>query len=163
MTAVRPRFSIAAFDEAQLSRLLPELSELWRASWQEAMPEIDFAARIGWFEQHMGSLLADGAVGRIAVEESNSRLLGFLTLNLRTGYLDQLAVLPQAKKMGIADALLAAARLLSPHGIDLVVNLENPRALRFYEQRGFIRTGSGSNPSSGRPTIALSWRPDTGE
>jgi putative acetyltransferase len=151
-----PRFDVVELSEAHL----PDLTDLWRASWQETMPEIDFEARIGWFQQHMKRLIGDGAVGRLALDRHGSEPLGFLMVHPKTGYLDQLAVSPDAKGKGVADALLAEARTLCPQGIELAVNTENPRALRFYERNGFTRTGGGTNPNSGRPTLSLSWRPD---
>jgi putative acetyltransferase len=155
---VAPGFEIIDLNEAHL----PALTELWRASWQETMPDIDFDRRIGWFEAHLKRLLAEGATGRVAVANPGSELLGFLMLHQGTGYLDQLALAPEAKGKGVADALLDAAKALCPKGIDLAVNAENLRALRFYERNGFKRTGTGTNRMSGRPTVSLSWRPEGG-
>jgi len=54
---------------------------------------------------------------------------------------------------------MAEARRLSPLGLDLKVNADNARAIRFYEKHGFAVTGEEANPRSGAPIYAMSWRP----
>ena len=73
--------------------------------------------------------------------------------------LDQLVVAPEAWGLGVAEALLAQARRLSPSGLDLHVNQDNARAIRFYEKHGFVVTGADLNPRSGAPLHKMSWRP----
>ena len=60
---------------------------------------------------------------------------------------------------GIALALLDEAKLLSPHGIDLLVNKDNARAIRFYEKHGFAYAGEDKNPVSGKPVNRMRWAP----
>jgi putative acetyltransferase len=43
--------------------------------------------------------------------------------------------------------------------VQLDVNAENHRAIRFYERNGFLKTGVGANPLSGRDTVKMEWRP----
>ena len=158
------------------------LVDLWVASWQEAMPDIDFSARRDWLEDHIVGLEAKGFVTicaeehfpanqerfRVAkmrpdkVEEHfpGRRLLGFVTLDPATGWVDQLAVAPSAKGGGAALLLLDEARRLAPRGLSLDVNVDNPRALRFYEREGFTRIGEGVNPHSGLATLRLLRRGD---
>jgi putative acetyltransferase len=88
----------------------------------------------------------------------DARPAGFLTLDPASGEIDQLAVAPAHWGSGVADALLAQARALSPQGLSLTVNEANPRAIRFYERQGFCRTGTGVNPASGLPVIRMRWR-----
>jgi putative acetyltransferase len=83
------------------------------------------------------------------------QLLGFVTFDPATAYLDQLAVAPEAKGSGAASLLLNEARRLSPDGLTLDVNQDNPRALRFYEREGFEKIGEGTNPRSGLKTWRL--------
>ncbi|MGQ0444929.1 MAG: GNAT family N-acetyltransferase [Beijerinckiaceae bacterium] len=132
------------------------LAELWIASWREAMPDIDFAARRAWFRDHLRALEAAGAV-TICACDSSDRLLGFVTLNPATAYLDQLAVAPEAKGTGAGKHLLDEARRLSPNGLVLDVNQANARALAFYAREGFAKTGEGVNPRSGLKTWRLHW------
>jgi putative acetyltransferase len=132
------------------------LADLWMASWREAMPDIDFAARRPWFLDHLRALEADGAITICAFNGLN-RLLGFVTFDPTRAYLDQLAVAPEAKGTGAAKLLLNEARRLSPNGLVLDVNQDNARALAFYAREGFAKTAEGVNPRSGLKTQRLRW------
>ena len=70
-----------------------------------------------------------------------------------------IVVAPEHWGSGVAKVLLDAARQLSPSGLDLDVNTDNARAIRFYEKCGFSRSGAGVNPISGKPVHRMSWRP----
>ncbi len=133
---------------------LASLAELWVTSWQETMPAIDFLARRPWFLDHLRKLEAAGAITLCAFDGLD-RLLGFVTFDPATAYLDQLAVAPEAKGSGAASLLLNEARRLSLDGLTLDVNQDNPRALRFYEREGFERIGEGTNSRSGLKTWRL--------
>ncbi len=133
---------------------LANLAELWVTSWQETMPAIDFLARRPWFLDHLRKLEAAGAITLCAFDGLD-RLLGFVTFDPATAYLDQLAVAPEAKGSGAASLLLNEARRLSLDGLTLDVNQDNPRALRFYEREGFERIGEGTNSRSGLKTWRL--------
>jgi putative acetyltransferase len=122
------------------------------------MPQIDFEARRAWFVEHLARLIRAGAV-TICAADGPGTLLGFITIAPATGEVDQLCVAPSAQGRGVAQALMARARDLSPSGLSLSVNQDNPRALRFYERQGFVRTGEGVNARSGLPTYALRWTP----
>ncbi len=132
------------------------LADLWIASWREAMPDIDFAARRPWFLDHLRALEAGGAITVCAFDGLN-RLLGFVTIDPATAYLDQLAIAPEAKGTGAAKLLLNEARRLSPNELVLEVNQDNARALAFYAREGFARTAEGVNPRSGLKTLRLRW------
>ena len=66
---------------------------------------------------------------------------------------------PDAWGSGLARALLDEARRISPAGLGLHVNQNNPRAVRFYEREGFVRVGEGLNPRSGLPIWEYRWTP----
>ena len=68
-------------------------------------------------------------------------------------------VAPEAWGSGLARALLDEAKRLSPAGIDLLVNKDNARAIRFYEKHGFAYAGDDKNPVSGIAVNRMSWRP----
>ena len=55
-------------------------------------------------------------------------------------------------------ALLDEAKRLSPKGIELLVNKDNLRAIRFYEKHGFAYAGEDKNPVSGLPVNRMAWR-----
>jgi putative acetyltransferase len=131
--------------------------DLWRRSWQAAYPDIDFAARIPWWRQRWRDELVGRAV--IVIAEHANAMLGFVTVDTASGYLDQIVVAPEMRGSGTADALLAEAKRLSPGGLTLHVNQDNARAIRFYEKHGFVRAGEDINPVSGRPIYALRWAP----
>lgn len=148
---------------------MPVLSALWVESWQEAMPEIDFEARRGWICHRIGTLIDDGAAIEIATAPpdgttagAGGEVLGFVTVDPRTGYVDQLVVHPDHWGEGIALALVDAARRHSPQRLSLDVNEENVRAVRFYEKTGFAVVSHGVNPISGRPTQRMEWQAPAG-
>jgi putative acetyltransferase len=133
---------------------LSSLAKLWLASWQEAMPAIDFSVRLQWFLAHLRTLEAKGFITVCAIDGSDS-VIGFVSIDPSTAYLDQLAVAPAAKGSGVARILLDEARRISPQGIVLDVNEDNDRALAFYKREGFEKIAEGVNPLSGLKTVRL--------
>jgi putative acetyltransferase len=131
--------------------------ELWRRTWQQHYPHLDFAARVDWWRERWCNELVPTVT--ITVAEADSELLGFVTVDPQTGYLDQIVVAPETWGAQVAPALMAEAKRLSPCGLDLKVNADNSRAIRFYEKNGFAITGDDVNPLSGAPIRKMSWRP----
>jgi putative acetyltransferase len=86
-------------------------------------------------------------------------MVGFVAVDPRTLYLDQIVVAPECWGTGVGAALVAHAKRLSPDGLDLDVNTDNARAISFYAKHGFSISGAGVNPLSGRPIHCMSWRP----
>ncbi len=127
------------------------------ADWQTAYPHIDFAARLHWWRERWRNELVPSA--DIAVAESDGVIVGFVTVDPHTRYLDQIVVAPQRWGTGVGALLIAEAKRLSPAGLDLDVNTDNARAVRFYHKQGFAIKGAGANPISGRPVHRMSWRP----
>jgi putative acetyltransferase len=131
--------------------------ELWRRTWQQAYPQIDFTARLDWWRQRWRDELVPAAT--ITVAEADAKMVGFVTVDPRTFDLDQIVVAPEAWGMGIATALMAEAKRISPAGLDLHVNTDNARAISFYEKHGFVISGEAINWRSGAPVHKMSWRP----
>jgi putative acetyltransferase len=131
--------------------------ELWHRTWQYHFPHIDFAARESWWRERWRQELVP--VSNIVIAEQDGKLTGFVTIDLKTRYLDQIVVTPEAWGHGTAAALLDEAKRLSPQGIDLLVNKDNLRAIRFYEKHGFANNGEGANPVSGKIVNKMKWRP----
>jgi len=150
------RARIRARSDSDWSALL----DLWVASWRVTFPDIDFDARRDWLTQQIVRLEANGARTLCLIELPTAALAGFVIIDPATGWLDQICVDPACSGKGYGEGLLRAARELSPRLIQLDVNLENVRAIRFYERNGFIKTGAGKNPLSGRSTIKMEWRPN---
>lgn len=138
---------------------LPEVTDLWVASWQRTLPSIDFEARRPWLVDHLDAATAKGAAVRVAMTATGD-VGGFVLIDPATGYLDQIAVHPDLWGAGIAEALIEEARRLSPEKIVLDVNADNPRAVAFYVRQGFREIGRGTNPRSGLATLKLEWRRD---
>jgi putative acetyltransferase len=130
---------------------------LWRRAWDAAMPEIDFGARIdGWRKRWIEELVPRNS---IIVAEAGG-IVGFVVIEAKSGYLDQIVVRPESWGGEVAKTLLDEAKHLAAAGITLDVNQSNARAIRFYEREGFVRAGEGVNPLSGKPTFRYAWRPD---
>jgi putative acetyltransferase len=129
--------------------------ELWRATWQQAYPSIDFTARVAWWrERWRNDLVANAA---IIVAEQADALIGFVTID-GTGYLDQLVVGPDHWGSPLATSLVDEAKRLSPNGVTLLVNKDNTRAIRFYARNGFVQAGEDVNPTSGRAVLKMRWK-----
>lgn len=149
MTAVVLRPYMQADEDAAI--------ELWRSAWQRHYPHIDFAQRVDWWRARWRDELAPTVT--ISVAESHGKMVGFVTVDPKNGYLDQIVVAPEAWGSDIANLLMAEARRISPNGLDLKVNADNARAIRFYEKHGFRKTGEDVNPRSGAPIYLMRWRP----
>lgn len=109
------------------------------------MPAIDFAARRPWILQRLLTWPTNGLFAEAD---------GFLLLDRPAATIDQLVVAPAAKGGPTAHALLGAARRAIAGEVTLVVNADNPRAIRFYEREGFRIEAPDRNAWSGLPT----WR-----
>lgn len=130
---------------------------LWLRAWQAAYPRIDFSERIDWWRKRWRNELLPSA--EIAIAQRETALIGFVTVDPRTLYLDQLVVAPEHWGSGVGGALIDEAKRLSPSGLDLGVNTDNARAIRFYQKHGFSVSGAGVNPISGEAIHRMSWRP----
>lgn len=115
------------------------------------MPEIDFAARADWLRERLAAHRAAGVLILCAVDARDAPL-GFVTVDPASGHVDQLAVALRCFGQGVATELIAAARGLSPTGLGLEVNQENPRAVRFYEREGFVVVGESTTGANRRKT-----------
>jgi len=133
--------------------------ELWRRTWAHHFPQIDFNARVAWWRERWRQELVP--VAHVVIAEQSGKLVGFVTVDPKTMYLDQIVVAPEAWGSGVADALLQEAIRLSPEGLDLLVNKDNARAIHFYEKHGFAYAGEDKNPVSGKPVNRMSWRPQS--
>jgi putative acetyltransferase len=130
---------------------------LWLRSWQAAYPALDFAARLDWWRRRWRDELLPAAV--VTIAEADGAVIGFVTVDPRTRYLDQIVVAPECWGTGIGSALIAEAKRISPSGLDLDVNTDNARAIRFYGNQGFGISGAGVNTISGKPVHRMCWRP----
>jgi putative acetyltransferase len=153
VTAKKPGVSLRHYADADEAAAI----ELWRRTWQAAYPGIDFAARLEWWRGRWRGELVPSA--EIVLAVAGDELAGFVTVDPRTGYLDQIVVAPERWGSDTAALLLAEAKRISPAGLDLDVNTDNDRAIRFYTKQGFVVSSAGTNPISGKPVQRMSWRP----
>lgn len=130
--------------------------ELWRRTWAQHYPHIDFNARVGWWRERWRQDLLP--VARVVMALKDEALVGFVTVDPKTRYLDQIVVAPEHWGSGIAPVLLDEAKRLSPDGLELLVNKDNIRAIRFYEKHGFEYAGEDKNPVSGIAVNRMTWR-----
>jgi putative acetyltransferase len=130
---------------------------LWLRTWQAAYPELDFAARLDWWRERWRNELVPSA--DIVIAQAAGEVIGFVTVDPSTFYLDQIVVAPERWASGIGAALIAVAKQLSPTGLDLDVNTDNARAIRFYHRQGFSIAGASINSVSGKPVHRMHWRP----
>lgn len=144
-------YDAAADEEAALA--------LWLRTWQKTYPDIDFAARFDWWRKQWRDHLVPNAT--IVVADAVEQMVGFITVDRRTPYVDQLVVAPEFWGIGVATKLVAEAKRLSPAGLHLDVNTDNSRAIAFYEKEGFVITGNGVNAFSGRPVHYMNWQPSS--
>ena len=131
--------------------------ELWRRTWAHHFPHIDFNARVAWWRERWRQELVP--VAHVVVAEIDGQLAGFVTVDSDTMYLDQIVVAPEHWGSDVSSALLDEAKRLSQNGLDLLVNKDNVRAIRFYERNGFSYTGEDKNPISGIAVNRMRWRP----
>ena len=132
-------------------------NDLWLRTWQAAYPQINFAERLDWWRQRWRNELVPGC--EITIAEADDEMIGFVTVDPKTGYLDQLVVAPASWRSGVGAALIDAAKRVSPLRLDLDVNTDNARAIGFYRRQGFSIAGAGVNSISGKPVHRMSWRP----
>ena len=131
--------------------------ELWRRTWAQHYPHIDFNARVAWWRERWRQELIP--VAHVTLAEIDGTFAGFVTVDDKTMYLDQIVVAPEFWGSDVARTLVGEAKRLSPHGLDLLVNKDNARAIRFYEKHGFAYAGEDRNPVSGIAVNRMAWRP----
>ena len=131
--------------------------ELWRRTWQQHYPHLDFTKRLAWWRERWRSELVP--VAKIVMADIDGALAGFVTVDSAKKYLDQIVVAPEHWGSDIAQKLLDEAKRLSPRGLELLVNKDNARAIRFYEKHGFAHAGEDKNPVSGIAVNRMGWQP----
>ena len=130
--------------------------ELWRRTWQAHYPHIDFSARVDWWRKRWRNEIVPSAT--IMVAHDGQPIVGFVTVDPTTGYLDQFVVAPERWGTELAAALVAAAKRISPTRLALHVNQDNVRAIRFYQKHGFVIGDTDVNPHSKAPIYLMTWQ-----
>jgi putative acetyltransferase len=149
----QPSFNLRPYTEADEAAAIA----LWQRTWQQHYPQIDFAKRVEWWRSRWRNELVPTSTISVAV--SDDQMVGFVTVNPQTGYLDQIVVAPEAWGSEVASMLMVAARRVSPQLLELQVNADNGRAIRFYQKQGFVDVGEAVNEISGALLRIMRWRP----
>ena len=127
--------------------------ELWRLTWQQAYPSIDFTARVPWWRERWRNELVPNA--SIIVAEQADTLVGFVTID-GSGYLDQLVVRPDHWGSKLATALVDEAKRLSPRRRYVRGQQgQRPRHPLLRAQRLWACRREDVNPTSGRPVLRM--------
>jgi len=132
-----------------------ETVALWISVWQAVYPEIDYASQSDAMRQRWREEIVPPAIVTLAVTDG---IVGLITVEPASGYVDQLSVAPQMWGSGVAPTLIEDARQLSPALLELRVNQDNARAIRFYEKHGFEKIAEGFNARIGKPNFTMRWR-----
>ena len=116
---------------------------------EEQLYEIEALERrcfsVPWTREMLQSQLGPGHVFLAAVE--NGRVAGYVGMMtvLDEGYISNVAVEPEKRRCGIADALLRElerrARAMDLSFMTLEVRQSNAPAIALYEKHGFLRVG----------------------
>jgi ribosomal protein S18 acetylase RimI-like enzyme len=99
---------------------------------------------------------------RVWLAERDGQALGFAALE-DGELLDQLYLLPDARRQGIGTLLLDEVRRHSPDGLSLHVFRQNTDARAFYESHGFTvtETNDGSANMENLPQLTYRWTPSS--
>jgi putative acetyltransferase len=133
------------------------LVALWIEAWALTLPQIRFDEREPFIRERLRDYTLPPRRARIACH-AGGQPLGFFLIDTGAHELEQIVVAPEFWGKGIAEAMLADARQISPERIVLTVNRDNPRAVAFYRRQGFVETGGSISPRSGLPLLHMEWR-----
>lgn len=136
-----------------------DIIQLWRRAWQKATPRINFEKRFEDQQKYWKTkILSEAPKTMTIVAEWRGDVVGFMTIDWETGYLDQLVVASEFWRSSVGELLLSEAKWLSPTGVDLNVDPNNSHAVRFFEKHKFVKTGDVRNGLDG-PIQNMQWRP----
>ncbi len=96
---------------------------------------------------------------RVWVAEQDGQVVGYAALE--GDLLDQLYLLPEARRQGIGTALLDEVKRASPGGVRLWVFQANVDAQAFYRRHGFrvVEQTDGSDNMEKLPDCLMAWAP----
>ena len=106
---------------------------------------------VPWTRDQLCSQLHDAQHECIAALDGEDNVLGYVGMMcvLDEGYISNVAVAPEARRQGIADALIARLEeicgMLALSFVSLEVRAGNAPAIALYEKHGFRRVGLRKN------------------
>lgn len=104
-----------------------------------------------WTREQLKSQLRDDRHEFIAALDDENRVLGYVGMMyvLDEGYISNVAVAPESRRLGVADALIGdlmrRAEGLGLAFVTLEVRCGNAAAISLYEKHGFIPVGRRKN------------------
>ncbi|MFZ4842966.1 acetyltransferase [Mycetocola saprophilus] len=134
------------------SREYPALMSVWHSA-VTATHDFLTPEDIEFYRERIESVYLDAVTLTVATIDDVP--VGFS--GLAEGSLEMLFVHDDARGSGVGSALLAAAAAAHPD-LTIDVNEQNPRALGFYQSRGFAVVGRSELDGDGRPFPLLHLR-----
>ena len=136
------------------------LATLWHASWRSTDVQASTQITASDLRQRVDQELAAG--WDVFVAEHGGALLGFMALNRADHCLDQLFIVPHAKRLGIGTLLFSLAKTAMPKGFWLRTAADNKEACAFYEAVGMTLDRIEPHPRHGHQTavyvVGEPWR-----
>ena len=134
----------------------PAIAEIHLAARRQAMPYLRLAHTDDETRDYFARVVCDRPCAWWVVRH-RGEVAAYMLINGED--LDHLYVAPAFQGLGFGSALLAKAKVLSPHRIELWTFQRNARARAFYEARGFHagRQTDGKN-EEGEPDVQYEWR-----
>lgn len=88
----------------------------------------------------------------------DEQVVAYLAMNGR--YVDRIYVDPDVWRKGWGERLIAHAKSISPHRLELHTHQENHAACRLYEKHGFLAVKLGTSPAPEcAPDVEYRWSP----
>ena len=147
--------------EAELADL-PALWQVIQVAYAEFLGKLDPPS--GAFQETLASLTKKlalgGAIKAVTAGDATQEIVGCIFYELRQGelYLGRLAVLPNYRRRGIAQQLIATveerARQHDRPRVLMGVRLALPEHLNYYTKRGYSVYGYANHPGYTQPTSA---------
>lgn len=92
------------------------------------------------------------------VAVADAHVVAYMAMN--KSYIDRLYVDPPEQRKGWGTRLLAHAKALQPHGLELHTHQQNLSACALYEREGFVAVAFGISPApESAPDVEYHWRP----
>ena len=149
-----PRRRIRPFADADE----PAVAAVWHRSGRAAYPYLPTWQALTL--AHARAVVRDVIRVECAiwVGTRDDEVVAYLAMNGST--LDRLYVDPSEWRRGWGTRLIALAKTLSPHGLELVTHQANLAARSLYEKHGFTAVAFGlSPPPESAPDVEYHWRP----
>lgn len=134
----------------------PAIAAIHLTARQQAMPDLRLAHTDDETRAYFASVVGDRPRAWWVVRH-RGHVIAYMRIDGED--LDQLYVAPGYQRQGFGSALLAQAKILSPHRLALWTFQRNALARAFYEARGFraIRQTARDN-EEGEPDVQYEWR-----